>query len=106
MASTIKRLYFNPKVGAAFSGLNAFYSNRHLKLNKKEVEKELLKLKEYYLYRSALRKLQKRRFLTYFPHLILCADLIDLQRYKDENSGYRYILLVIDRYQHCSYSNL
>jgi hypothetical protein len=79
-SSQIKKLYFNTKVGAAFSGLSTFYANRNLKASKKQVEKELLKLKEYYLYRPALRKFKKRRFISYFPNYILCCDLIDVQR--------------------------
>ncbi|OXA53323.1 hypothetical protein Fcan01_12837, partial [Folsomia candida] len=92
----IKRLYFNPKLSGSYSGLNNFYNERHLKLSKKDVEKELLKLPEYYLYRPALKKFRKRRVMTYFPNWILTFDLISLLQYKNENNGYSYILNVID----------
>lgn len=89
----IKRLYFNPKLSGSYSELNNFYNERHLKLSKKDVEKELLKLPEYYLYRPALKKFRKRRVMTYFPNWILTFDLISLLQYKNENNGYRLVVI-------------
>jgi hypothetical protein len=85
---SIKKLYYNPRLSGSYSGLSSFYNERHLNLPKKTVEKELLKLHEYYLYRPAHRKFKKRRVLVYFPNWMLTFDLISLLQYKKENNGY------------------
>ena len=87
-SSLIKRLYFNPKLSGSYSGLGSFYNHRHLKLPKNVVEKELLKLPEYYLHRPAVKKFRKRRFMVFWPSFMYAFDLVDLQKYKKENRGY------------------
>ena len=88
--SSIKKLYFNPILSGSFSGLKSFYSHRHLKQPIDEVEKDLLRLKEYYLYRKSIKKFPKRRVLVFLPNWMITFDLKDVQQYEKENKGYRY----------------
>ena len=48
------------------------------------------------IHKSKRRNFPRRRIVTYFPGNIIQSDLIDLQKYASSNSGYNYILVVID----------
>jgi len=48
------------------------------------------------LHRPVRRNFPRRRIVTHFPGQIVQSDLIDMQRYSGSNSGYNFILVVID----------
>lgn len=50
------------------------------------------------LHRNARTHFQRRKYTMYGIAESLQADLIEMQPYKRQNSGYRYILLVIDNF--------
>lgn len=57
-----------------------------------------MKLKEYYLYRPSWKKFKKRKYHVFFPNSLITFDLIDLQKYKKENNGYAYVVLLLDAF--------
>jgi len=102
---SISKKYFNPKFTGSYAGLSAFIKNRKLGKTKKEVENELLKHPAYYFYRPARRLIKKRRpVVVHLPHFQLVADLIDVQRFRKENRGFRYILIAIDGFSRKMYA--
>jgi hypothetical protein len=105
MSSSIKKIYFNPRLSGSYSGFASFYNNRHLKLPKEEVEKELLKLKEYYLFRKALKKFPKRKVMAFLPNWVISADLLDVSKYSNHNNGNRYIVVAIDNFSKRLYTH-
>ena len=50
----------------------------------------------YSLHKSRRRRFPRRRIVTRFPGQIVQTDLIDMQKLSTKNSGYNYILVVID----------
>ena len=56
----------------------------------------LRKNQTHSLHKSKRKKFPRRRIITYFPGQILQTDLIDMQKFSTQNSGFNYILVVID----------
>jgi len=100
--SNVKKLYYNPKFSGSFSGAQTFANER--KVSKVEATNELNKLKEYYLYRPAKKSFKRRPIVVHFPFFQIAFDLMDLQKYKQENNGCRYILVVIDCFSRFLYA--
>ena len=48
------------------------------------------------LHKQKRRNFPRRKVVTYFPGNIVQSDLIDMQKYSSSNSGYNFILVVID----------
>lgn len=102
--ANIKKLFFNPRFSGSFAGLSSFYRHRKLGITKKETEKELLKIPEYFMYRPARKKIKRRRVLVHFVNFQLTFDLIDVQRWSKENSNYRYIFICLDAFSRKLYT--
>lgn len=95
--SNIKKLYLNPRLKGSFSGAVAFYKNRRPNLPYRDVQSELLKLKEYYRFTPARKKFPRRQIVSHFANLMFCSDLIVLpKKYHKPNAPYKYILVLID----------
>ena len=56
----------------------------------------LRKNKLHSLHRPKRRKFPRRKIITRYPGNIIQSDLIDMQKYSTKNSGYNFILVVID----------
>ena len=61
------------------------------------------KLKRYFrknetasLHKTRRKKFPRRRIVTQYPGQIVQSDLIDMQKYSSINSGYNFMLVVID----------
>ena len=48
------------------------------------------------LHKSKRRNFPRRKIITYYPGNIIQSDLIDMQKYSSSNSGFNFILVVID----------
>jgi len=91
----IKQQYFNPKLSGSFSGVSTFLKNRKFK-DKRKVEEVLNTLREYVLHKPAPSKFKRRKvFIPFIDHQ-WAMDLIDMQKFKKQNKGYRYIVVIID----------
>lgn len=56
------------------------------------------------IHRYARKNFQRRKFVMYGIADTLQADLIEMQPYKQVNSGHRYILIVIDVFSKVAYA--
>lgn len=102
--ANIKKLFFNPKFAGSFSGLDSFYKHRNLDITKKQTEKALLKIPEYFLFRPARKKIKRRRVMVHFVNFQITFDLIDVQRWAKENSNNRYIFICLDSFSRKMYT--
>lgn len=102
--SSIKKLWYNPKVGGSYAGASTFYISRDKKYRLKDIKEELGKLKEYYTFLKRPRRFPKRKVIVHFANFMYCADLIDLQRYHKDNAPYNYILVLLDMFSRKLYA--
>lgn len=97
--ANIKQSYLNPNFKGSLSGAVRFYKNRKPKLSYKQVQNELLKLKEYYQFVPARKKFPRRKTVSSFPNLMFCSDLIILPpKYFKDNKPFKYIIVFVDIY--------
>ena len=96
---TLRKLYFDPAHPAAFGSAAQLYrsARKQLKnLTMKDVKDFLERQTAYTMHRPVRLKFKRRK--TYAGHVdhIWQMDLVSLQAIAKENSGYNYILTVID----------
>lgn len=56
------------------------------------------------IHRDARKYYQRRKFIMYAINETIQIDLIELQKFKDENNGNRYILIAIDVFSKMAFS--
>ena len=78
--------YFDPETPGSFAGA---------RLNK-SLKKWLKQQNTYTLHAPARKKFPRRKTIVPGPHFQVQADLIDFSALKKYNSGYKYILVLID----------
>ena len=61
-----------------------------------KILKYLRRNKTHSLFKRKGRKFPRRKIITRYPGNIVQSDLIDMQKFSGSNSGYNYILVVID----------
>ena len=61
-----------------------------------KIKRYLRKNVTHSLHRSVRKRFPRRRIVTHYPGQIVQSDLIDMQRYGTKNSGFNFILVVID----------
>ena len=61
-----------------------------------KIAKYLRKNETHSLHKPVRRHFKRRRIITHYPGQIVQMDLIDMQQYYGSNSGYKYILVVLD----------
>jgi hypothetical protein len=89
-------IYHNPSHAAAFGGRSALRKAGNFE--KKAVDKFLNSDKVYRKFKRNRTKFKRARiFVTSMSH-IFQADLMDIQKLSRANSGYRYILIVVDAF--------
>ena len=94
----LKKFYLDPKFPGSYSGAYKFYQevkNIHPKVTLKKVN-EFLKSQDAYTLHKRTRKPKFRRTLVFKPRDLWQIDLLDMQKYSNENDGYRYICVIID----------
>ena len=90
--------YLDPKYPGSLSGLGRF--TRELRNEKKVTGKEVreyLKGEDAYTLHKAIRKPSKyRKTIAFAPRDLWQMDLLDFQKFSEENGGYRYLCVIID----------
>ena len=97
--SYLRRYYRNPNSGLGYANPERLYTFARRKfpsLKRQDVLEFLKSQSSYTLFVRKKAKFDQRKFLVGSPHLILAADLIDMQKWASENGGAKYILLTID----------
>ena len=95
----LSKLYSDPTFPGSFGGAERFYREvikLHPQTTRKQVVQFLKTQKAYTLHKRVQKPRKYRRTLTYGPRDLWQIDLLDLQKYKNENEQYRYLCVVID----------
>jgi transposase InsO family protein len=95
----ISKLYLDPRFPGSYSGIDKFY--REVKkvypnVTKKSIQQSLQKVKAYSLHKRAIRPKKFRRTWTHAPRDLWQIDLLDFQKFENENDGMRYLCVIID----------
>lgn len=94
----LKTLYTDFSNSAAYSGVNTFYKfvkQKNPVIKKREVV-DFLRKNDAYTIHFPKRKVKKfRRIMVKGMNYQYNLDLVDLQAYAQENSGFKYILNII-----------
>jgi len=91
------KLYENPLIG--YKGKNKFINEQHdknKKISRKNMEKIIHELDSYTVNARSLDSYPRMKIITSGLNVQWQADLVDMQRYSDENDGYNYLLTSID----------
>ncbi|RWR98796.1 hypothetical protein B4U79_10617, partial [Dinothrombium tinctorium] len=95
----LKNIYYSTQSPVAFTSLNSIYNyvKKHFPgISKETIENWLNKQPAYALHHQIRKKFTRNRiFVTRIDELWQC-DLVDLQQYHKDNSGYKFILTIID----------
>ena len=92
----LQKHYVSPSHKIGFSGKNVISDN--LKISSKKLDQKLSRIPTYVLHREAKRPAVRNSFYIYNKRELLQADLIDMQKRSQFNSGVRYILAVCDTF--------
>jgi hypothetical protein len=90
------KIYHNPSHPAAFGGRDALQKAGNFE--KKAVEKFLNSDKVYRKFKRNKTKFERARIFVNSMSYAFQADLMDIQKLSRANSGYRYILIVVDTF--------
>ena len=61
-----------------------------------KIKRYLRKNETHSLHKAVRKRFPRRRIVTYYPGQIVQSDLIDMQKLSSKNSGFNFILVVID----------
>lgn len=100
ITKALTKIYYDPQHPAAFGSVEKLYFAAKQKKVKNLTRKRVLNFLEHQdtftLHRPVRRKFLRRKTIARHLDEIWVADLIEMQAIKNENSGFRYILTVID----------
>ena len=96
----LKRIYYDSKNPASFSGLGKFYN--YVKRNRKDISKSsvfkwLRKQEAYSLHRQTFKP-QRTPIVVAGIDDQWIADLMDMTKFQDQNDNVKYLLVVIDTF--------
>lgn len=92
--SILRNVYYDTSHPASYSTVSTLAKVTHIKPDR--VKFWLEGEEPYTLHRPTRKRFPRNSFRVYFPDELWQADLVDMQAYASENSGYRYILTCID----------
>ena len=99
MERVLKRVYYSRDSPACFSGLERVFKEAHRRRNditRADVREYLQKQRTYTLYHPAVRKFKKLRTVPDGLNTDWQADLAQLDKLKEHNDDYAYILVCIE----------
>ena len=100
MDTYLRNIYYNPAHEASFTGPKKLYkavvSAGRTDISLTDIKKWLQGQEPYTLQRSVRRRFDRNRVIVSGIGDQFDADLIDMVKFKKDNKGYQYILIVID----------
>jgi len=102
MEEKLKSIYYDPKHPASYSSIAKLAKASGYSTAK--IKKWLKAQPTYTLHRQALKKYLTRKYIVHDIDEQWQADLADVQLLANQNSGYRYILTVIDIFSRFSWA--
>ena len=97
----LNQIYFNAQHPGSFGGIDRL--SKAAKTSPKTTEKFLKKQWTYQFHKPIRKNFPRRRYVTRGINEQWQADLIEMQHYSHINSGFRYILCVIDIFSRYAY---
>ena len=97
LLTKVNQQYYDANLPGSFSARSGFLSHRKF-ADKKEIDKELGKLKEILLYKPVKKNFRRRKIIVMFNRYQIGADLVETRKYKRENNGICYLLFIIDQF--------
>lgn len=95
----ISETYYSPNSSVCFSSIPKVHNElKSQGISKKSVENFLLKQDVFTTHRSAKHKFKRRQVMTPGINYLWQGDLIVLDKIQHQNSGFRYILTLIDTF--------
>ena len=97
----VKNLYQNPKFPASFAGKQRFYDavrSKDKKTKFKAIENALKSVDSYTLHKPVQKPQKYRRIFTKGIKYLYQIDLVDMTKFQKQNSGYRWIITIIDTF--------
>lgn len=97
----LANLYFDPKFPGAYGGIEKFYrevKKQYPDVTYTKIKTFLSSQDAYTLHKITRKPKQYRRVIVKGINELYQADLVDFQKYADENDGYRYVCFVIDTF--------
>lgn len=98
----LKETYFNAQSPASFGGINRLA--KQTQVPTRDVKKFLSQQLTYQFHKPLRYNFPRRRYMVRGINDQWQADLVEMQRYKEENQGYRYILCLIDIFSRVAYT--
>lgn len=95
----LRKIYYDPKHNASFSSVQKlFEAAKEIKndINLADVKQWLSEQLTYTLHKRAIRNFKRNKILVERINQQFEADLVDMKEFKNQNSGFNYILTVID----------
>lgn len=92
----LENAYYDPKKPGSFSGLHGFKRTLKGKIKDSDLKEWMIDQETYTLHRPIRKKFNRNRIVVYGIDNTWQADLIDLQELTQINSGYKYLLTIID----------
>src|SRR5882757_1561123 len=99
MNEILKDIYYNPKNPASFGSVSKLYNEAKIidnSIKLKQVKDWLSGELTYTLHRDARKNFKREKIFVCSPNEQFQADLVDMKGFSRQNSGYKYILTVID----------
>ena len=103
----LKTNYFNPFEKASFSGLDKFYKfvrTQREDISKKQLAQWLQNQPSYSLYKQVKKKFNRPKVISPFKFYQLDMDTVHMEKFADDNDGYKYIAIFIDILSHYAYT--
>ena len=101
MNDKIDKLYFNPKFPASFASLDRFYveaKKKIPKLTRKDLKKWSIQSATYTTHKYARKNFKRERIYTNSIDYLWELDLVDVQRLKEFNDNFAFLLVCIDTF--------
>lgn len=95
--SLAEKAYFDPINPGSYGGVDRLYRQLKSKgFTRKDVQEYLRGNETYTLHKDRRFHFRRNRVVAFSKDFQWMADLADMQKYSKQNSGYKYILIVID----------
>ena len=98
----LNRIYYNESNPASYGGIHKLAQKTNL--HPEKVSTWLNQQWTYTLHKPVRKTFPRRKYVSRGLNHQWQADLIDMQKYARENSGYRYILIAIDIFSRQAYA--
>ena len=96
--NVLQKLYYEPGAPKSAPGLRKLLLSEGINIPLKEVSDFVKRQEEHQLHKKPKKALNLNVRASYEPFMTWESDLLDLAKYSKSNSGYKHILVVVDKF--------